>query len=190
MTGKGDGKGTKKKPKAKVKIKERLNPASKKKVELLIRQNLVLQLREQGGSYRRIAEQLKEIGAVNDSYSEGLAYKDAMDGLKRLIAEQRELATENLRLDLLRLDTLLSKAWTRAAPTGNMPFDLQAMGMVLQIFDRRERLLNYKSLHIDPTQKHVNFTIDWDNLTEEQLVKIRNGEDPIIVLSEPSQSKE
>lgn len=180
-----------------VRVKEkRANPASKKKLEILIRQTAALDLRRQGLSYRKIARELKqragEVPGVDiKSYDSGLAYKDVIDGMRRLITEQKELAEENLTLDLQRLDDLMEKVYPRAVPDGNIPYDHIAVQDILAILARRESLLNYKSIYDDPNKgnkSNVSFNIDWDKLTAEQLRRIANGEDPIIVIADTSNS--
>lgn len=175
-----------------IKIKRKHNKNSASKIKLLLRQTAAMKLRLMGASYRKIASRLKDLKLADNSYSEGLAYRDIDEGVKRLQDEQKELAENNLRLDLDRLDELMLAIWDRAVPpvdpdTGTaLPADLVAQTGILQILDRRERLLNYKSLHAEKPQ--LNFTIDWSQFSTEEILKIRerlsHGEDALAVITE------
>ena len=137
-------------PPAKI-VEPPANPAAPAKLKKIERQNMALELRKQGASYRRIARQLSKGPDVSDKYSEGAAYTDVMDALKRMLKEQSELAEENLRMDLERMDEMIAKMWPRAVPSNNdKPADPYAMNIVLGILDRRARLLNYQQLWAAP----------------------------------------
>lgn len=162
------------------------NPAAKKKLKLLDRQNMALEMRKAGASYRVIARELRKAPGVSANYSEGAAYGDIMTALKRLMDDQKELAQENLRLDMERLDIMFQRLWKKAIPTKapgavvDPPYDPMAISLVMQIMDKRATLLNYKALMTVPT---TNLNIDLDSLTDAQLQRIANGEDPIIVIA-------
>jgi len=169
-------------PPAKI-VEPPANPAAPAKLKKIERQNMALELRKQGASYRRIARQLAKRPDVSDKYSEGAAYTDVMDALKRMLKEQSELAEENLRMDLERMDEMIAKMWSRAVPSNNdKPADPYAMNIVLGILDRRARLLNYQQLWAAP-KSATQLNIDVTKLPTEALQRIANGEDPIVVLT-------
>ena len=154
------------------------NPAAPKKVKAAERRIMALELRKQGGSYRVIAAQLRKMQVVGPGYNESAAYKDCMAALHSMIERQDELARENLRLDLERLDEILTGVYT-AAKKG----DTFSINAVFGVLDRRGRLLNYAGLA--PQQ---NLNIDVTQLTDDQLERIANGEDPISVLARSGKS--
>jgi hypothetical protein len=154
------------------------NPASPKKVRAAERRVMALELRKQGASYRRIAKQMKATPGISPGYSEGAAYKDVMSALHQLVSKQDELAQENLRLDLDRLDEMLATFWPAAKK-----LDVQAFNAVMGVLDRRAKLLNYIQQGNAPL-----LNIDMTKLTDEQIDRIAKGENPITVLATPSAS--
>jgi hypothetical protein len=78
------------------------NPAAPAKLKKIERENMALELRKQGASYRRIARQLAKRPDVSGKYSEGAAHRDVINALQSLLKEQKELAEENLRMALTR----------------------------------------------------------------------------------------
>lgn len=159
------------------------NPAAPKKIKKADRVILALELRKQGLSYRRIAKQMREFPGISSRYSEGAAYLDCMEAMRDKMKHQQELAEQNLRLDLERLDELLARLWPeimdRARP------DPIAVNQTLAVLDRRANLLNYKGL--DKTVKPT-LNVDVTKLSLDQLERLANGEDPYIVLTTPSPS--
>ena len=156
-----------------------INPAAPKKVTLAERRIIALELRKKGMSYRKIAAAVLEkmAGRVTAKYSATYAYNDCMTALRDLMSTQAELAKENLRLDLERLDDLLSVAMNNAGKG-----DLMSLNACLAIIDRRARLLGY--------ERAVNFTANLDvtQLSTKQLERIANGEDPLLVVASGSTS--
>jgi hypothetical protein len=150
------------------------NPGAPIKVTIAERQVKALTLRKQGASYRNIAEEMKKIPGTSPRYGADQAYRDVMAALHRLMEKQTELAKENLRLDLERLDVLFVKPYEMAKKG-----DLFAIKACLDILDRRAKLLGYGSV----TQTALN--LDVTKLSKNQLDRIINGEDPIIVLATP-----
>lgn len=156
------------------------NPGAPNKVKRIERQNMALELRKQGASYRKIADQLKKMNKVSPKYNEHGAWKDCMDALKVMMEKQEELAKENLRLDLERLDEMFVRLYDNAKKG-----DTFSANTVLAILDRRGKLLNYAALA--PTINE-NLNIDITKLNNDQLKRIINGENPIIVLATPGPS--
>jgi hypothetical protein len=165
-----------------------------KQAQIVARRIVALDLKLQGGNYREIAEVMREskIVGVTASYSEGLAYKDVQDALHELIEHQKELAAENLRLDLMRYDKMLSKVWEHAVPDADSrPPDVYAMNALLAILERRSTLLNYKAVTATPEQPNFNINVDWAQFTTAEIIEIRRrvsaGEDFVLVLTEVQQ---
>lgn len=87
---------------------------SAKKIDLSERRALVMELRKQGGSYRAIAEQLRENFAqsgehgVTARYDHTVAYDDFKAALEELKSRSVDAMEENRAMDLERLDALLA----------------------------------------------------------------------------------
>jgi uncharacterized protein Veg len=96
---------------------------SAKKLELAARRNQVLKLRMQGGDWREIAETLRgtvgteqAVPGVTEGYTVSMAYTDALTEMKRLTAENKELAQFELDLQLEQLRELWAKFYPMARP--------------------------------------------------------------------------
>lgn len=147
-------------------------PAAPVKVNIKERQHLALMLRKQGGSYRKIAAQLREQPGITPQYSESMAHSDVMAALKELNEKIYEEAAEVRRLELERIDELLSKYYQKA-----LAGDHNSLHSVLALMDRRAK---YSGLYAP--DKSVSIVIDWDKLTEDQVDRIAAGEDPRLVV--------
>lgn len=173
--------------------KKSQSKASADTLKMLTRQTWALDLKRQGLSYRRISARLKELKIANRSYSSGLAYRDVMEGMKRMLADQKELAELNLRMDLERVEELMMHWYPLAVPPDDSmrPPDMQAGAFILALIDKREKLLNYKSLYQQPEEPQWNITVDWSKFTTQQILEIRRrisqGEKPIDVFTEVQQ---
>lgn len=125
--------------------------ASAKKIDLAIRRNQVLALRRQGGDWREIAETLRatlgtedQVPGVTEKYSHVHAWQDGMAELKRLAAENKQLAEYERDQQLDQLRELWSKFYPMAVERG----DYLAFDRCMVILDRRAKMLN-----IDTPQK-------------------------------------
>ncbi len=108
--------------------------ASPQRVAIAERRIIALALRKQGGSYRQIAEQMRRMEGISPKYSEAQAHNDVRGALRELITRMDEAAEEVRRLELERLDELLSAYWHRAKT------DPQAAQLVLSIMGKLEVL--------------------------------------------------
>lgn len=179
------------------KLKAATNGADAKIIQ---RQTWVLELRRKGASYAKIAKRLIELKLVQDTYGEGLAYKDYRDAIGRVLMEQQELAQENLRLDLERLDEMLMKVWPQAVPptdpeTGvSRPPDLFSIGTVMQLLSARAKLLNYEALYKKPDEPKWVFNVDWSRFSTEEILLFKRrfmaGEEPVVILAEIEQARQ
>ena len=106
------------------------------RLRVLDRQNMALQLRKQGGSYRLIAATLQARPGVPPGYNERSAHRDVRAAYERLATEFKESAEQARALDLERIDELLSKTYPRA-----LALDYVAFDRVLALLDRRARYL-------------------------------------------------
>lgn len=149
------------------------NPAAPIKVRIEVRRLMALELRKQGASYRQIAMQLRKQEGISPKYSEGAAYKDVMDALRRLNRQVDNTAAELRALELERLEELWKKFYQMAL-TG----DTYAFNACMGIIDRRDKYLG-----ISKPVPRENLNIDVTQLSTEQLERIANGEDPVIVLA-------
>lgn len=182
----------------KPKKKRGKSATSAEQIKLIQRRTWALDLKKQGLSYRRIARRLKEEKLVPTTYSEGLAYKDVRDAMGILLEEQKEVAAENLRLDLMRYEEMLERFWPLALPTVEegeieMPPNMVAVGAVMQILDKRSVLLNYKALWAEKEQPNFNINVDWSSFTMDEIIeiqqKVQAGEDAIVTITQIQQRK-
>jgi hypothetical protein len=131
---------------------------SAKKLELAARRNQVLKLRMQGGDWREIAETLRgtvgteqAVPGVTEGYTVSMAYTDALTEMKRLTAENKELAQFELDLQLEQLRELWAKFYPMATERG----DYLAFDRCMTIQERRAKLMNLDTPHkialTDPT---------------------------------------
>jgi hypothetical protein len=149
------------------------NPAAPLKLKITERRIMALNLRKQGASYRIIAANMRQEDGISPKYNSHAAYLDVMAALNDLNEQQRELAKENQRLDLERLDTLFTKAFENGKKG-----DVMSINACLAIMDKRAKLLGYQ-----PPEVQQNLNIDVSKLTTEQLLRIKNGENPTVVLA-------
>lgn len=183
----------KKKPAVTVREKRKQQKASAEKLKMLTRQTWAIDLKRQGLSYRRIARRLKELKVANDNYDSGLAYRDVQEAMNRLIIEQKEIAEVNLTLDLQRIEELMMVAYPLAVPDEETmrPPDFQAVGVVMMLIDKREKLLNYKALWAQPDKPQWNINVDWSKFSTQEILEIRrrieSGEEPLAVFTEIQQ---
>lgn len=115
-----------------------MSKTSARGVEARVREQRALELRRAGWSYDRIGGDLG-VGRAS-------AFKIVRRVLQRLAAEATEDAGEVRRLELERLDALLTGLWP-AAEAG----DVAAVAAVLRAMERRARLLGLDA----PTRTHL-----------------------------------
>lgn len=112
---------------------------SKRQIELAQRRQNALALRLQGGSYREIAEAIREaeVPGAGPKYSHTAAYDDVMFVLREIRAQTREDAEELVTLEEQRLDAIIASLWARVIENN----DYFALDRLLAVMDRRWRLL-------------------------------------------------
>lgn len=103
------------------------------------RRALALDARKQGFNFVQIAEYLRTQPGVSPAYNVGQAYKDVIHELRRIVAEASETASDVLRLQLERYDTLLSAWWPKAVDEDRL--DPVAFDKVLVIMAKIEALV-------------------------------------------------
>lgn len=148
------------------------NPATPEKIKKAERQIMALTMRKQGASFRAIAAQMRSQPGISPRYNAQAAHFDVMAALKELNETQKELAAENQRLDLERLDQMLVPVLENARKG-----DVMSVNAALNIMDRRQKMLGYTA---PDTSRTLNF--DASSLSDEQLLRIANGEDPARVI--------
>jgi len=97
---------------------------------------MALKLRKDGGSYRKIADRLRQEPGISDHYSDVQAYNDVkaeLDRIKALCAEEAEAVRT---LELERLDEILPKLIE-----GSKKGDWFAVDRLLKVMERRAKLL-------------------------------------------------
>lgn len=127
------------------------NPAAPAKVRRIEREAMALTLRKQGGSYRKIAQVLSQRPDIKPSYSERDAYGDVMNALDRLNQQAAEAVETVRRLEVERLDELLSVFWPKA-----LKGDYAAVDRILSMMERRARLLG---LNQDKVAQTIDLTL-------------------------------
>jgi hypothetical protein len=132
-------------------------------VDAIDRQLRALELRKAGATYDMIA------GALGYAHRSGAA-QAVQAALKAVV---REPAEEVRTLELERLDAMLMALWP-AVRNGNFGASAQA----LRIMERRAKLLG-----LDRTVVSGVLDIDMTALTDEQLQRLADGEDPVAVLA-------
>lgn len=88
--------------------------ATPKQIELTERRAAALELRKQGGSYREIAETMRNEGKAPETYDYTLAWKDVTDELRRLNEENGASVEEMRQLQLEQLNALWTKQYDLA----------------------------------------------------------------------------
>ena len=98
--------------------------------------------------------------------------------LQAVVKQAREEATSNLLSRRDREEMELDQMEQDAALRFNLTKKESWLQTRLQIKKRRAEMLG-----LDAAGKSVNLDIDWANLSEDQLKRIRDGEDPLAVIS-------
>jgi len=149
--------------------------ASAQRIAIAERRRMALDLRRQGGSYRRIAETLRKVPGVSERYCFSQAQRDVTDELGRLNEGNRETASLLKRLELERLDELWQTFWPEAI-AGN----LRMFDRIMRIMERRARLegldaptaVRHSGDPERPVKAHAAFTIKIDRRAEDDLISI------------------
>lgn len=110
---------------------------SAKTIALAERRAMALALRKQGGSYREIADVLRQQEGVSPKYNESQAHADVQAALKFIADKLADDAGAVRRLELERLEELHAVYWPRA-----IEGDVFSLDRVLTIMDRRARYVN------------------------------------------------
>lgn len=125
--------------------------------DLSERRAMALELRKQGGSFRRIAEVMRAQVASEDdptprwsNYDEGMAYRDVVAELDKIKASMAESAEQVRTLELERLDDLWSSFYTKATNGDYFAFD-----RLMLIMDRRRR---YVALDVPLPKQETDIT--------------------------------
>ena len=84
-------------------------------------------------------------------------------------------------LELRRLDAMLERVWV-LTETGSP----KAIETVLKIMKRRARLMGLDAPHEHKVETRNAYDIDWEALTDRQLERIIDGEDPEAVIEDES----
>ncbi|MFZ5788903.1 MAG: hypothetical protein ACOY3Y_20890 [Acidobacteriota bacterium] len=122
-----------------------------------------LELRKQGVDYRQIAERLGYAGPAG-------AFQAVETALRETL---REPADALRQLEAERLDALTAVLWPLAVGGS-----LAAVDRLLKVMEQRARLLG-----LDRPVLSSVVDIDLKQLTDEQLQRLADGEDPTTVLA-------
>lgn len=104
---------------------------------------MALELRKQGGTFRRIAEKLRGVEGISPKYDQSQAYDDVANELRRLNRDNAESADELRRLQMEQLTELFSKYYSQASRG-----DVGALDRILSIMDRVARLYGLYSSNL------------------------------------------
>lgn len=114
----------------------------------LERQQVALEMRKQGFTFREIAAHL--------DCSVNAAHKMVKKAVANINDRLDESAAEVKTIELERLDRILVRLWRQAVPSDvNQPPNLKAVEQVLKIMDRRAKYLG-----LDAAQKHEVISLD------------------------------
>lgn len=146
--------------------------ASKKNVQLAQRRALALSFRRQGAAYRKIAEEMRNWQEANPdtnlritgAYNESNAYRDVIEELDRVNAENNESAMQLRRMNVMRLEDLYSRMYPKAA--NGDPFFVDRC---IQLIDRMARYSGIDS----PTKLEV---------TGKDGEPLANGMPPVVIM--------
>jgi len=155
---------------------EETSPTRPDKVSLAERRLLVFKYRKKGYSYRDIARALAGKFNISSRYSPSNAYNDVKVVLDEIKKKYREEAEEMRELEIQRLDELFFKYFDSAKKG-----DTFALNACLSIMDRRAKLYGLNDMKKEDFTTIMN--IDVKELTTEQLKRIRNGENPFVVIT-------
>ncbi len=97
--------------------------ATPQKMAVAERRALAVELRKQGGTYRQIADQLRQLPGVSENYDHTQAHNDVMEELKRIKEKASEDAEAVRTLELARLDELFIGMFARAKQGDYAAFD-------------------------------------------------------------------
>jgi hypothetical protein len=145
---------------------------SQRKVELAERRVIALELRKQGGTYRQIAEQIKQVTDDDGNlrwpkYSEAQAHRDVMNVLKALNEKAQQEAEHIKGLEIERIDALWSSYFPKA-----MNGDYASFDRCMALMDKRAR---YQSIPEAPQVLNVDTTTGGKSLDaafEAALLKV------------------
>ncbi len=120
--------------------------ATPERIAIAERRHMALDMRRQGGSYRQIAESLREVEGIPPKYSHVQAQRDVTEMLRQINEANREAVAILKRLELERLDELWYVYWKPA-----IGGDIAAAHYLLRLMERRARL---EGLDAPLTMKH------------------------------------
>lgn len=140
------------------------SPTSQRMILALQRQQDALRLRQTGATYEDIGKSLK------------ISPQAAHKAVKRALAKLNKVVgadAEQIRtLELVRLDRLTMALWSSAIAGG-----FGAIDRLIKIMERRAKLIG-----LDVPTGIANLNLNFNDLTDEQLRRIANGENPLHVI--------
>lgn len=147
-------------------------------------------LRKQGGTYREIAEQLRQVPGISDRYNEAQAFRDVQAELTRLREQLREEAEAVREMELQRIDELTKVLWPWA-----MEGDGASIDRILKLQDQRARYI--AGVYPAPASSSIAVTTTTRDgqptgppRITEVVVELRGVESPSRPASVPPQSAE
>lgn len=162
-------------------------------LETARRRRRVVELRQRGDTWASIAETVRaEYGAdaLPSGWDRRYAHKDFRRLLQKLREEAQEAARDVRDLELRRLDTMQRALWADATGAEGRAADVRAVDRVLKIMDRRTKLLGLdepQRFRVEgtgggPVQTFEWASIQWSELSDEQVQRLADGEDPANVI--------
>jgi len=148
------------------------------RIETARRRNLVVQLREAGAGWEDIANSIeRKYGEerLPSGWDRRYAYKDFHRRLDAIERESEEAAKNVREMELRRLNRMMRSIWQEATGDGNATWKQQkdAVDRVLRIMKRRAKLLGLDDLG----ELTLNTgEVDWEDLTDEELMRVAEGE--------------
>jgi len=144
------------------------NPTAPARLRREDREFAALTLRKQGGSYRRIAEALRQRGVVSKGYSERNAHADVIAALERQRTDRAETVEQARVLELERLDELFAKLWPKAVAGDYMAFDRVTgmMGMRARLLGLYASPTGKAEVSVADREKTVTVQLEWGDGTD------------------------
>jgi hypothetical protein len=146
---------------------------SPKKVNIIQRQLMALEMRKSGASYRVIGESIREYLKQETGKATKYDHRQAQKDVAAALAEVRfrllDTAEDVLTTELLRLDELQSALWDKA-----LAGDGEAVRLTLTVMEQRAKVMGLNQLNVihllfnNQQSARSAFTID-ETMAEEDL---------------------
>lgn len=163
-------------------------PSETQKMETARRRNQVIRLREAGATWEEIANVMLDRHGeerLPSGWDRRYAYKDFYRELEKLNNEMERNLEKIRQVELRRLNRMMRGIWQEAIGSDDATWQQQkdAIDRVLRIMKRRSDLIGLDA----PEEYSISHDeVDWDEFTDEELMRIAEGESVESVLNDRS----